>query len=99
MTCVALHYLLGIVQHAEHGKISVIDQIGDISSGENLARVGARDLIVGNAAIGATDPEIFGVLTMSQTIKEAWVLVIFTQDKDTVAFEKAFKRVRHEKNL
>jgi len=77
----------GVVEHTEHRHIGVIYQVGDVAGGENLARIGGGNLIVGDAAIGATNPEILWLLARGQALEESGVLVIFASHKDTVSLE------------
>ena len=51
-------------------EVRMDDDIGDVAVNEELARQQADDLVGRNAAVGAADPEIAGVLLPGEALEE-----------------------------
>ena len=46
------------------------DDVGDVAVHEQLARIEVDELVGGNAAVGAADPEVFRALLREQAVKK-----------------------------
>jgi len=56
-------------------EVGVNDDVGDIAMHEHLAGEKADDLVGGNAAIGAADPEVFRLLLVGEFAEETGVFL------------------------
>ena len=62
-----------VLQHGQAVEVGMHDEVGHVAVHEHLAGVGAGDLVGGNAAVRATDPEIARRLLRGQAREEARV--------------------------
>jgi len=69
-------------------EIGLHDDIGDISMNEHLAWRESRTLIGGNAAIGASDPQVSGFLLRCEAPKEARIVTLYPLRPSTVVVEQ-----------
>ena len=63
----------GVLQHREAVEVGVHDDVGDVAVDEHLARRQADDLVGGDAAVRAADPEVLGRLPGGETGEEVRV--------------------------
>ena len=63
-----------VLQDRETIQVGVDDDVGDVAMHEELARQQADNLVGGDAAIGAADPEVTGILLLGQGLEESGVL-------------------------
>ena len=63
-----------VLQHRETIQVRVDDDVGDVAVHEELARQQADNLVGGDAAIGAANPEVAGILLLGQGLEESRVL-------------------------
>ena len=58
MTCSTPQHLDRVLQHRQAVEVGVHDDVGDVAVHEDLAGVGAGDLVRRHPAVGAADPEV-----------------------------------------
>ena len=63
-----------VLQHGETIQVGVHDDVGDVAMHEELAGQQTDDLVGGDAAIGAADPEVAGILLLGQGLEKSRVL-------------------------
>jgi hypothetical protein len=66
-------------------------QVGHIAVHEYFARIETDNLVGGHAAIGATDPQVFGRLTFGETLEEPWVAVGNSRRPLLIFVEQSFE--------
>jgi len=64
-----------VLNDREAIEVGVNDDVGDIAMHEHLAGEKADDLVGGNAAIGAADPEVFRLLLVGEFAEETGVFL------------------------
>lgn len=69
-----LEVLDGILDDAHNVEVRVAHQVGNVTVHKGVAGLQARDLLGGDAGVGASDPEILGVLAGRELLEEVRVL-------------------------
>ena len=59
-----------VLDHRKTVQVGVDDDIGDVAVDENFAREEADNFVGGHAAIGATDPKVFGILLAREFLEK-----------------------------
>ena len=78
--------------------VGVVDEIGDIAMHEDLAGHQVDDLVGGNAAVGASDPEELGRLLCGEPAEETGVLVFHAARPAPIVPEQ-FAQQPHASNM
>ena len=63
----------GVLQHREAVEVGVHDDVGDVAVHEELAGQQPDDLVRGDAAVGAADPEVARSLLLGKRLEEGGI--------------------------
>ncbi len=85
-----LHFedLDGVLEDGEAVEIGVVDDVGDVAVNEDLAGAEAEDFVGGDAAVGATDPEVFRALDADEFFEKVGLLGLHLGGPGAVGFEE-----------
>lgn len=83
----------GVVDDGHDIEVGVADEVGDVAVDEGLAGLEAGDLLGGDARVAAADPEILGVLALSEGGEEAGILLGLLGGPGAVVVEEAVVRL------
>lgn len=79
----------GVLDDAHHAEVDVAHHIGDVAVDEHLTGAETRDLLGGDAAVAAPDPQVIGRLASVEAVKEFRVLALLLGGPRLVVFEDA----------
>jgi hypothetical protein len=80
-----------VLDHRQRIQIRVHHHIGHVAVHEHLARVQTGDLVGRHPAVGAADPQVFGVLLVGQPREEPGLLALHARGPGPVVVEKVLK--------
>lgn len=82
----------GVFDDRKAIEVRLADDVGDVAVNEDFAGRKSDDLVGGNAAVGATDPEIFGNLLLGEAREKARVGLANVVGPSAVIFEEVGQR-------
>src|SRR6185369_8808464 len=80
-------------------EVGVNDDVGDVAMNEELTRREVDELVGGNAAVGAADPEVLRRLLLQEAGEEPRPCRLHVRRPATVAVEQLGEFFRHERTI